>query len=107
MRPAARRPRSSRWSTARSSSGTRPTCRQQLARTWFPRSGTRCRVFSASSRYCLLQLGLELVADAEAGLDERMLRRVAVDLLTQAPHEDVDGAVAVRLAPAPDLLQQL
>src|SRR5439155_8852220 len=55
----------------------------------------------------LLRLGLELVADAEAGLDERVLRRDAVDLLAQPPDEDVDGAVAVGLAAAPHLLEQL
>ena len=54
-----------------------------------------------------LELGLELVADAEPRLDERMRRRLAVDLLAQPPHEDVDGAVAVRLATAPHLLEQL
>ena len=36
-----------------------------------------------------------------------MLRGAAVDLLAQLAHEDVDGAVAVRGAPAPDALEQL
>ena len=54
-----------------------------------------------------LRLGLELVADAEACLDERVLRGVAVDLLAESPHEDVDGPVAVGLASPPDLLQEL
>ena len=36
-----------------------------------------------------------------------MPRRGGVDLLAQAPDEHVDGAVAVRLAPAPHLLEQL
>ena len=36
-----------------------------------------------------------------------MRRRAVVDLLAQPPDEDVDGAVAVRLAAAPHLLQQL
>src|SRR5436190_18539703 len=54
-----------------------------------------------------LRLGLKLVADAEPRLDERVPRRLAVDLLPQPADEDVDGAVAVRLAPAPHLLQQL
>ncbi len=30
-----------------------------------------------------------------------------VDLLSQFPHEDVDGAVTVALAPPPELLQEL
>src|SRR5204862_7731085 len=50
---------------------------------------------------------LEAVADAVARLDERVLRRAAVDLVPQAADEHVDGAVAVGLAAAPDLLQQL
>src|SRR4051794_38006823 len=50
---------------------------------------------------------LELVADSVARLDERVPWRVAVDLVAQPPHEDVDGPVAMRLAPAPDPLQQL
>ena len=36
-----------------------------------------------------------------------MHRRAAVDLVAQPADEDVHGAVAVALAPAPDLLQQL
>src|SRR3954471_22594965 len=51
--------------------------------------------------------GLELVADAVARLDERVLRGVAVDLVSQPPHEDVDRAVAMGLPAASDLLQQL
>ena len=51
--------------------------------------------------------GLELVADAEARVDERVRRRDPVDLLPQPADEDVDRAVAVGLAAAPDLLQQL
>ena len=35
-----------------------------------------------------------------------MSRRAAVDLLAHLPDEDVDGAVAVRLAPAPHPLEQ-
>ena len=54
-----------------------------------------------------LRSGFELVADAEARLDERVLRRVAIDLLPQPADEDVDRAVAVGLTAAPDLLQQL
>src|SRR5207253_6156703 len=54
-----------------------------------------------------LRDGLELVADAVARLDERVPRRAPVDLLAQAAHEDVDRAVAVRLAAAPQLLQKL
>src|SRR6478609_11835120 len=55
----------------------------------------------------LLGLGLELVADPEARLDEGVCRRLPVDLLSQTAHEDVDRAIAMRLAAAPDLLQQL
>ena len=36
-----------------------------------------------------------------------MARRAPVDLLPQAADEDVDGAVAMRLAAAPELLEQL
>src|SRR5205085_9489608 len=61
----------------------------------------------AGAFFDLLGFGLELVADAEARLDERVARGVAVDLLAQPPNEDVDGAVAVRLASPPNLLQQL
>src|SRR4029077_7575472 len=49
----------------------------------------------------------EPVADAVARLDEGMRRRLAVDLLAQAAYENVHCAVAVRLPPAPELLQQL
>src|SRR2546421_8541110 len=55
----------------------------------------------------LLRYGVELVAHAVARLDERVPRRAAVDLLAHLADEDVDGAVAVRLAPAPDALQKL
>src|SRR5581483_12453629 len=51
--------------------------------------------------------GFELVAHAVPRLDEGVTRRRLVDLLPQPPHEDVHGAVAVRLAPAPELLEQL
>src|SRR6478672_11297953 len=54
-----------------------------------------------------LRFGLELVAHAVARLDERVPRCLAVDLVAQLAHEDVDGAVAVPLAPAPQLLEQL
>src|ERR1700722_241417 len=64
------------------------------------------RTSAAAPRAGLLELGLELVADAEARLDERVARRDPVDLLAQAADEDVAGAVAVGLAPPPDLLQQ-
>ena len=36
-----------------------------------------------------------------------MPRRLAVDLVAQLAHEDVDGAVAMALASAPELLEQL
>src|SRR5262249_27377580 len=55
----------------------------------------------------LLRFGLELVADAESRLDERVARRVAVDLLAEATHEHVDRSVTVCLAPSPHLLEQL
>src|SRR4051794_11641554 len=55
----------------------------------------------------LLRFGLEFVADAEARLDERVLRRRAVDLLAQTTNEHVDGSVAMCFAPPPHLLQQL
>src|SRR5262249_55999721 len=55
----------------------------------------------------LLGLRFELVADAEPRLDERVRRRVAVDLLAEAADEDVDGPVARRVAPAPHPLQRL
>jgi signal transduction histidine kinase len=40
-------------------------------------------------------------------MDEVVLGRAAVDLVSQAAHVDVDSAVAVTGAPPPDLLQQL
>src|SRR5438552_3158203 len=92
-RRARRPPRSSACATARSCSGTRRTCR--------PRGAT------ARSSDGLLRFGLELVADAEARLDERVPRRRPVDLLAQPAHEHVDGPVAVRFAAPPHLLQQL
>src|SRR6478609_5459645 len=58
-------------------------------------------------RRWLLGLGLELVADPEARLDKGVRRRLPVDLLAQPPNEDVDGAVAMRFAATPDLLQKL
>ena len=36
-----------------------------------------------------------------------MVAGAAVDLVAQLAHEDVDGPVAMALAPPPDLLQQL
>src|SRR5690242_11484271 len=55
----------------------------------------------------LLGLGFELVADAEARVDEGVRRSDPVHLLAQPPDEDVHGAVAMGLAAAPDLLQKL
>ena len=55
----------------------------------------------------LLGYCFEPVADAVAGLDERVARRAAVDLLAQPPDEDVHGPVAVVRPPAPDLLKEL
>ena len=67
-----------------------------------------CRTrYLAAAGACRLRHRLELVADAVARLDERVAGRAPVDLLAQAADEDVDRAVAVRLAPAPELLQQL
>src|SRR5918999_2605340 len=54
-----------------------------------------------------LLLGLELVSHPVARLDEGVLRCATVDLLAQLADEDVDGAVAMPLAPAPELLEQL
>ena len=45
-----------------------------------------------------LELGLELVADAVARLQEGVPRRTMVDLLAQLAHEDVVRPVAVRRA---------
>src|SRR5581483_12040912 len=92
-RRADRRRCSSRCETGRSCSGTRR--RRRLRRA------------AASSSDSLLRLGLELVADAEARVDERVARRRAVDLLAQPPHEDIDRAIAVRLPATPHLLQEL
>src|SRR5262249_55304039 len=47
------------------------------------------------------------IPDAVAGLDERVPWRTAGDLVAQAADEDVDGPVAMRLAPAPELLEEL
>src|SRR5206468_10631559 len=55
----------------------------------------------------ILRDRLELVADAVARLDEGVPTGTTVDLLAQAADEDVDGPIAVRLAAAPELLQQL
>ena len=50
---------------------------------------------------------LQAVPDAVARLDERVRGGDPVDLVAQAADEDVDGAVAMGLAAAPDRLQQL
>src|SRR3954468_4117276 len=55
----------------------------------------------------LLRNRLEPVTHAVAGLDEGVARRAPVDLLPQPPDEHVHGSVAMRLSPAPDLLEQL
>src|SRR3954468_8091591 len=55
----------------------------------------------------LLRNRLEPVAHAVAGLDEGVARRAPVDLLPQPPDEHVHGSIAMRLSPAPDLLEQL
>src|SRR5207245_9123366 len=55
----------------------------------------------------LLVHRLEPIADPVARLDEGVPRRAPVDLLAQAPDHDVHRPVASRLAPAPELLQQL
>src|SRR5207253_11348828 len=71
------------------------------------RRARRRRRNRATRARLILQLGLELVPDAVACLDERVLGGTAVDLVPQAPHEDVDVAVAAELAPAPGPLPQL
>src|SRR5262245_3728211 len=48
----------------------------------------------------------ELVADAVAGLDERVRRAEGLQLVPDLADEDVDGAIAVRQPPPPDLLEQ-
>src|SRR5690348_16842891 len=114
-----RRPTSAR--AARSSRG-KPWSRSQAdacgsisdraksrARAWI----SRCSAVSSKSTSLrlvggdLLGLWLELVADAEPRLDERVTRRGPVDLLPEPADEHVDRPVAVGLAPAPHLLQQL
>src|SRR5262249_6063117 len=55
----------------------------------------------------LLRLRLEPVAHAVAGLDERVPRRGAVDLVAELPDEDVYRAVAIRVSPAPERLKEL
>jgi hypothetical protein len=72
---------------------------------------TATRTVTPSSRKKMLRRirppGRQLVPDAVAGLDEAVPGGALVDLLPQLADEDVDGAVAMRRAPAPDLLQQL
>src|SRR5689334_10276044 len=65
------------------------------------------RSASAAAAQPLLLNRLELVADAVARLDERVPRRDAVDLVPQAPDEDVDRPVAMSFPAAPDPLQEL
>src|SRR5215212_6264870 len=65
------------------------------------------RTVAGPSLRSLLRDGLQPVADAVPRLDEGVFCRPAVDLVAQPPNEDVDRAVAVSLAPAPDLLQEL
>src|SRR2546423_2396261 len=62
---------------------------------------------SASDARPLLADGLELVPDAVASLDERVVRRAAVDLLPHLADEDVDRAVAAGLSTAPHAPQEL
>src|SRR5438105_3900991 len=62
---------------------------------------------AGTGRRPVLAHGFELVADAVPRLDERVLRRTAVDLLPEPADEHVDRPVAVRLAPSPELLEQL
>src|SRR5262249_6599183 len=84
-------------------SGSRPELKPGSGRSECP-----VRVsWSSLNAHSTFRLGLEAVADAVARLDERVPRRAAVDLLPQAPDEDVDRAVAPRLTPAPQLLEQL
>src|SRR5262245_29109586 len=84
----ARRDAEPRSASFKGLSGHRPQrTRGVLAPTW-PERTARRRV--------LLGGGVELVADAVAGLDEGVPRGAGVDLLAQLADEDVDGAVAVR-----------
>jgi hypothetical protein len=61
----------------------------------------------AAGADALLGLGLELVADAVARLDERVARGAPIDLLAQLANEHVDGSVAMRRPAAPDALEEL
>src|SRR6266536_1059827 len=69
-----------------------------------PAPGRRDCSLNASSTF---GLRLELVADAVPRLDEGVPRCTPVDFLPQPPHEDVDRTVAARLAPPPQLLEEL
>ena len=106
--PRRRAPRSSRCADGRRR---RTSCRNRAARAGSGWALSGEAVVSDSlpgrSGVCRLRHRLQPVADAVARLDERVGRRLAVDLLAQAAHEDVHGPVAMRLAPAPELLQQL
>src|SRR5215204_441244 len=62
---------------------------------------------SATLLRCGLGDRIKLVADSEPGLDEGVIDGPLVDLLAQLADADVDGAVAMCLAPAPYLLEEL
>src|SRR6266511_530223 len=106
------RPRLCRRCARRASSSRRCSPRCSSTSVSAP-NASRARCSSPPASPCspcdALSLGhrLELVADSVPRLDERVTRRAPVDLLPQPPHEDVDGAIAPRLAPPPELLQQL
>ena len=111
--PRRRAPRSSRCAGGRRR---RTSCRNradETGRRWGDDPVTRwCRTRYGSAgsqrrRAAILRNRLEPVPDAVARLDERVRGRAPVDLLAQAADEDVDRPVAVRLATAPQLLQQL
>src|SRR5207247_90397 len=85
----------------------RPARPERVLRQEVTKAAARPWGLGARGRADGLRHGLEPVADAVPSLDERVGRRRAVDLLAKPADEDVHGAVAMRLAPAPQLLQQL
>src|SRR5262249_44893479 len=92
------------WRSHSSSRGSRgpPRSLRRLPSTPSKRS-RRSRSGRPAGRCCawLTGLGLELVADAVARLDEGVLRAGQVELLAQLLDEDVHRSVAMGLAPAP------
>src|SRR5256885_12379497 len=72
-----------------------------------PKSGDAVVSDSLPGRVGCLSHRLQPVADAVPRLDERVRGCRPVDLLAEATDEDVYRPVAMRLAAAPQLLQQL